>query len=152
MGCVINHHEIASFCSPLTVVGEKSPYHSLIPGQGVLSANACYVNNPVRLSCSISSGLVVTFHEDSRSVFEQPERRYWSARTTVLLAIVASLLLGFIAGRLSAGLRPKFGWPDGDILFVVIMWVLLVIGALSSVWPRKRPQRDDSRSTSLAGQ
>jgi hypothetical protein len=84
-------------------------------------------------------------------VFQQPERKYWSARTTVLLAIAASLLLGFIAGRFSAGVKPSLGWLDSDVLFVEIMFVILVAGALLKTGgPRKPLQKeDDPQSASL---
>jgi hypothetical protein len=85
-------------------------------------------------------------------VFQLAERKYLSARATVLLAIVASLLLGFIAGRFSAGLRPRLGWLDPDVLFVEIAWVILVGGALHFVWERTSPQKENSQSPSLPGQ
>lgn len=86
-------------------------------------------------------------------MFQQSERKYWSARITVLLAIAASVLLGFIAGRFSAGMRSRLGWLDPDVLFVEIMFVILVAGALLSTGrPRKPPQKADSQSASLPGQ
>ena len=86
-------------------------------------------------------------------MFEQPERKYWSARTTVLLAIAASVLLGFVAGRFSAGLRPRLGWLDPDVLFVEIMFVILAVGALFKAGgPRKPARKADSQSASLPGQ
>ena len=78
-------------------------------------------------------------------MFQQPERKYWSTRTTVVLAIAASLLLGFIAGRFSSGLKPRLGWLDPNVLFVEMMWVILVAGAVASVWPRKPSQNEESR-------
>jgi hypothetical protein len=85
-------------------------------------------------------------------MFQPSERKYCSPRTTVLLAISASLLLGFIAGRFSAGLKPKLGWLDPNVLFVEIMWLILVAGALGSVWPRKLPRKQESQSTPLSSQ
>jgi len=86
-------------------------------------------------------------------VFQQPERKYWSARTTLFLAIAASLLLGFIAGRFSAGLRPRLGWLDPDVLFVEIIFVILVVGALLSTGQLRKPlQKEDSQSASHLGQ
>lgn len=82
-------------------------------------------------------------------MFEQREGKGWSARAHVLWAIVGSLVLGFIVGRFSAGSKPKFGWLNPDVLCVEIMWVILVAGALLSVWPRKPHQGEDSQSPSV---
>jgi hypothetical protein len=111
---------------------DKSQYHSLS-----LMSTTC----PPRSILSLS----FASHKESRPVFQQPEPKSWSARTTIVLAIAASLLLGFIAGRFSSGLKPKLGWLDPDVLFVEMMWVILVAGALASVWPRKTPTKEESR-------
>jgi hypothetical protein len=74
-------------------------------------------------------------------MFQQSEPTRLTSRIVVSLAIVASLLLGFIAGRFSSGLKPHLGWLDPDVLFVGVVFVILVAGALLSCGRSQKPSQ-----------
>ena len=133
--------EISRLHSLTRILANKRRKVALSPGYVNYAGRLC--SNILPVSCG---------NRRTPDVFQQPERKYWSVRTIVLLAIAASVLLGFIAGRFSAGLRPRLGWLDPDVLFVEIMFVILVAGALLSTGGPRKPPREDSQSASPPGE
>jgi hypothetical protein len=70
--------------------------------------------------------------EENPNVFQITERKVWSHRATVSLAVGFAIAFGFICGRFSAGMKPRLGWFDPDVLFVIVGLVVFVFLALLS--------------------
>ena len=70
-------------------------------------------------------------------MFQITERKVWSHRATVFLAVGFAIAFGFVCGRFSAGLKPRLGWFDPDVLFIIVGLVVFVPMALLSGSTRK---------------